>query len=146
MAAHARAGWRVKLGHCKRWNGYTKNGYAFVYIGGRGYYLHRLIFVKAYGALKRGECVLHRCDVRNCIRLSHLFSGTRADNNRDMWAKGRGQIPVIRGEIHHKVTVSDADVRIARRARGTQREIAKRFGVAQATIQRWKQHITRASA
>ncbi len=33
--------------------------------------------------------VLHHCDNPRCVRLSHLFSGTQRDNNRDRDQKGR---------------------------------------------------------
>lgn len=36
-----------------------------------------------------GLFVLHRCDNPKCIRVSHLFLGTIADNNHDAKAKGR---------------------------------------------------------
>lgn len=36
-----------------------------------------------------GQCVLHRCDNPPCIRPDHLFLGTKAENNRDAFLKGR---------------------------------------------------------
>lgn len=45
-----------------------------------------------YGPIPDGLCVLHRCDVRACVRPDHLFLGTFADNVHDMVQKGRHDV------------------------------------------------------
>lgn len=37
------------------------------------------------------QVVMHECDNRGCIRYDHLRLGTRAENQADMAAKGRGR-------------------------------------------------------
>lgn len=37
------------------------------------------------------ECVLHRCDTECCVNPSHLFIGSRTENNRDRTVKYRGR-------------------------------------------------------
>jgi hypothetical protein len=55
---------------------------------------HRLAYYFATGTHPGQLFVLHRCDHPTCVRPSHLFLGTAADNARDRELKGRG----IRGE------------------------------------------------
>jgi len=50
---------------------------------------HVVAFLLSDGRLEHGQQVLHRCDVKLCVRPGHLFAGTQADNVRDMIAKGR---------------------------------------------------------
>ena len=50
---------------------------------------HRFAWEMVNGNVPDDLCVLHRCDVPECVRPDHLFLGTRIDNNADMVAKGR---------------------------------------------------------
>lgn len=73
----------------------NEKGYGVVGKGRRGEGTTKSHIMSWY--LKHGRypnmCVLHKCDNPCCVKPSHLFLGTRADNNRDMWLKGRGKIP-----------------------------------------------------
>lgn len=86
---------------CWDWTGSLNHGYGQL-SRGRGvspYSAHRLSYELTYGAIPEGLHVLHRCDNRRCVRPSHLFLGSQADNNADMRAKGRDS----RGEKHSDV-------------------------------------------
>lgn len=50
---------------------------------------HRLVWRMTYGEIPNGLQVLHHCDVKLCVRPSHLFVGTQMDNVADAYAKGR---------------------------------------------------------
>ncbi len=50
---------------------------------------HRLAWIYTHGPIADGLHVLHKCDVRLCVRPGHLFLGTEADNMADRDAKGR---------------------------------------------------------
>lgn len=90
-----------RTGECWLWKGpLSVLGYGRLVVPGghRGdpkVYAHRLSWEVANGPIPKGMCVLHRCDNPPCIRPSHLFLGTRADNSADMVAKGRS----LRGRL-----------------------------------------------
>lgn len=78
----------TKTDTCWLWTGRRdKNGYGKV-----GAALsHRVFWELHNGHIPDGLYVLHHCDNPPCIRPTHLFLGTQADNVRDMAAKGRGK-------------------------------------------------------
>ena len=86
---------------------------------------HRFAWEMENGPIPAGLCVLHRCDTPACVRVDHLFLGTKAENNADMSAKGRhvaggtwcGAGRYRRGEDHHNVKLSDDDCRKMREDR-----------------------------
>lgn len=74
------------------------------------------------------QLVLHRCDVRACVRPSHLFVGNQRTNIHDAMQKGRFQKRARNG----RAKLTEADVRTIRRlaARGIAHKlIASRFGI-----------------
>lgn len=101
-----------ELGPCHIWTGCTnEHGYGKFGLLGKVERAHRVAFFLAHGRWPE-PCALHRCDTPACVRLAHLFEGTKADNSRDMTAKGRSgshQHPgrLARGERHGSRTRPD---------------------------------------
>lgn len=98
----------------------------------------RASWILHYGPIPIGFYVLHRCDVRLCVRPNHLFLGTQQDNMDDMVTKGRyrkGRIYI--GSENPTAKLCEADVVEIRNAisKGiAQWRIAEAFGVSQMII------------
>ena len=80
-----------KTDQCWLWIGskHPVTGYGSFYIKGKTYLAHRISFEKSTGLSSSGLCICHTCDNPLCVNPEHLFSGSRADNNRDRDAKNR---------------------------------------------------------
>lgn len=81
-----------KTDSCWRWTGRTKRhffGYGVFRFYGRNVNTHRVSWILTHGEIPNGLCVLHKCDVPECVNPDHLFLGTHADNCKDRHAKGR---------------------------------------------------------
>lgn len=134
---------------CWLWTGaVTGNGYDYGYLGrtpasGHGpavpaVLAHRLSWEIHKGAIPRGLCVLHTCDVPRCVNPAHLFVGTRIDNNEDRDAKGRGYRRHGARNPNVKLTPRQvAEIR-GRYVPGviSQQTLADEYGVKQAQISR----------
>jgi hypothetical protein len=93
---------------------------------------HRVAFFLKHGRWPK-PCACHHCDNPLCIRWSHLFEGTKADNNKDMLAKDRQ----VRGADHGKSVLTPAAVkriRLRTNMGDSQRKIANNEGVSQAAV------------
>lgn len=112
-------------------------GYGQIKLPGerRQIYAHRLAYLIFYGELPEDRMVCHTCDNPRCVRPSHLFLGSAADNLGDMRDKDRH----LRGERNAKAKLTDDKVRHMHRlsAEGvSQGRIAAMMGVSQGVVWR----------
>lgn len=104
-------------GGCWLWSGsHDRAGYGRIRSEGRLDGVHRVSYGLFVGPIG-GQNVLHRCDVRCCCNPEHLFLGTQADNVADMYAKGRGNRPSLRGDRSNNRKLTSESVREARALR-----------------------------
>lgn len=79
---------------CVLWTGgITSAGYGSTLFEGRIQQAHRVYWQLLVGPIPKGLHVLHKCDVKRCVNINHLFLGTHADNMCDMKLKGRAWSP-----------------------------------------------------
>lgn len=137
-----------KTNCCWLWTGRANNGLGHRVVAVRGvkHYAHRLSYELHVGPIPRGLLVCHTCDNPPCVRPSHLFLGTHADNLADMARKGRHGtrrysvfVPYLpHGQSHPRAKLTDLDVRAIRtRYVGggtTQRKLSAEYGVSQPMI------------
>lgn len=109
-----------------------QQGYGVTWTGGRKVRVHRAVWVHANGPTDLIVC--HHCDNPPCGELAHLFSGTSADNSRDMAKKGRS----LRGAKNPNTKLTPQQVEEIRRlyATGdyTLRNLAPLFGVGKSMV------------
>lgn len=75
---------------CWLWTaGKIRDGYGRFKVKGKTMGSHRVAYILANGSIAEGLCILHICDLPACVRVSHLRSGTNAENSADMVAKKR---------------------------------------------------------
>lgn len=83
---------RPELGPCWIWTaGKSDTGYGEIHQG-KGLpkiSTHRLSWKIHFGEIPEGKRVLHKCDVRACIRPDHLWVDTQRANILDALEKGR---------------------------------------------------------
>ncbi len=129
-------------GACWLWAGHVgENGYGITRVKGKQYKAHRVSYLIEHGRIDNDRFVLHRCDFRACVNPEHLFLGTPKDNSQDAVKKGRNT--KLYGERNGKAKLTRQKVRaikrlLADKADGRcdlrQYEIARRFGVSEATV------------
>ena len=85
------------------------SGYVRLIFDKAGQYIaaHRYFYSKYKGPIPKGMCVLHACDIPQCVNPEHLFLGTRDTNNKDRAQKLRSAM----GMKHPHSKLTDEDIR-----------------------------------
>ena len=107
--------------------------YGQVWWKGRHWLAHRKAWVENRGAIPKGLCVLHKCDVPLCIEISHLVLGTRQENMDDKVRKGRQARAKIAAALRNRglITRDKADEIRAMVSLGwKQVQIAVHYGIS----------------
>jgi hypothetical protein len=117
---------------CLEWMlGKSINGYGNFWWEGRGWFAHRFAWELKNGHIPKNLCVLHHCDNRICIEVTHLFIGTQNENIQDKVNKNRQAQQ--KGEAHGGAKLTNAKVLAIRKlyatGRFTQQELAYKFGL-----------------
>lgn len=121
---------------CHEWIGYKQaDGYGVLGVGGVSIHAHRISYLINVGPIPWQHCILHSCDNPGCVNPKHLRAGTQGENVKDMYLRNRRAD--FGGENNSRAILTREKVMLAREMRKNGykfSELAKFFGVAQATI------------
>jgi hypothetical protein len=135
---------------CWEWQGGKSHGYGGIAIKQASGYLrlwaHRVAYELLLGTIPAGMEICHHCDNPSCVRPSHLFLGTHADNMRDAFNKGildngiaalAGCARDSKGELNPAARLTKEDVREIRveASKGVfHRKLAERYGITRVQV------------
>lgn len=123
----------IQKAGCWQWIGAVNaNGYASFWDGEKIETASRVAYRLFCGELSEGLFVLHRCDNPRCVKPSHLFLGTHADNMRDKVLKGRSAKTV--GSLNPNAKITEDEARQIKLSSEPAKALARRFGVSDTAI------------
>lgn len=132
--------WEWK-GYCKKPTDSSRLPYGRFSIMGKQWGAHRFAYVLSKGEIGIGLCVCHACDNPKCCNPSHLWVGTREENNKDMHAKGRYIIKrdnLNKNQVHgvqlHCAKLNESLVRMIRSSNKSSHKLARELGVGSTAI------------
>lgn len=108
---------------------------------------HRVSWALNKGPIPEGMKVLHKCDVRACVRPDHLYLGTQTDNMRDRkertgYASQKGEnntcAKLTQAQVDHiRKVFADPTLRSGsrfKRGMNVVGQLASEYGVTKVTI------------
>lgn len=130
----------VKENGCIEFTGaQNPKGYGQFFYRGRMDKAHRIAYHLCISTIPNDLWVLHKCDNPPCVNPEHLFIGTAADNNDDMYQKGRHGFKAHIGIKHGRAKLTEDDVkniRLLYEQGKSQQRIAEIYNMGQSQIGR----------
>lgn len=114
-------------------------GYGRFQVKRKSIYAHRFSYLLHKGLIPKGICVLHKCDIRNCVNPDHLFLGTYKDNTQDMIKKQRRHSTL--GTNNGQAKLNEEQIKSIRNDPRKVKIIAKEYNVTKNHIYRIKSRI-----
>jgi hypothetical protein len=126
---------KVRRGdECWEWTGARAGGkYGVFWFRGRNQLAHRMSLYLSGIDVHPESVVCHRCDNPICVRASHLFVGTHADNSADMVEKDRS-CRGVRNPIAKFTEAQVLQIRANAAAGQSHSDQARRHGVTMQAI------------
>lgn len=128
-------------GECWHWLGRIgAYGYGILWYEGRVWIASRIAYELQIGPVPSNLLVCHHCDNPPCVRGSHLFLGTQADNMRDMVEKERNrrQNPLFCPHGHPR-TVENS--RVTPNGRALQCQVCRRLSSKRLRLSRINAYV-----
>lgn len=118
-------------GRCHIWTGCgDPDGYGKFYLNRRLTGAHRAAWELSNGPIAEGPQVCHRCDIKRCVNVAHLFLADQQGNMSDAVAKHRTRQWAGPLNARWKFSVRNADVeRLYIEERLSCDEIGRRLGM-----------------
>jgi hypothetical protein len=127
---------RPELGPCWVWTGSCyqdprtgEPSYGQIMVNGKRMGAHRAAYILYVGPVPAGLDVMHACDTKRCVRLSHISAGTRSENLFDGFASPANQ-GVCAGENNGRARLTWDIVHSIRAGNERTIDLARRYGVS----------------
>lgn len=122
---------------CWEWNGATgSSGYGNIKAFGRMVSCHVLSYELYYGAIPKGNEVMHSCDNRICVNPDHLSCGTHKQNMMDA-SKRKAWSRVVRKGVRGINKSQSKQVMVIGKPYGSINEAEKALGLGNGTVTYW---------
>ena len=126
--------WEEDENGCWIWTAglYQKTGYGQFKALGIGRRAHRFAWEIEHGPIRDGLFICHHCDQPSCVRISHLFIGTPADNSADMVRKGRSY--KHEGAAHGMAVLTEDDAIHIYTSKESGATMAREYGITPGAV------------
>lgn len=123
---------KVKSG-CWEWLSHiNKHGYGVYTRNGIRETAHRASYRIFKGIIGEGKLVCHKCDNRKCVNPDHLYEGTWKSNMKDRSDRGRENF--VCGEESPNAKLTEKQIPMIMKEKGSYQKIANKYGVSWGTI------------